>query len=302
MRPAAGWLFALLISPAACATPLDFSDFSAPWLFRLSGSATYVDPHTLRLTPAAESQSGGVWLADKIDLSLGLDVVFRFRISNLGGWPVDWSTPPSPGADGLAFVVQNYQPAPVGTPNSGIGYMGIPSSISVEFDTWRNKPETSAQALLYCDEGQPAPQGLEVYCEPDANHISVHSLGEHPNRPEHRPVEVETGVYQNPDLGTVTTGIPMEDGQIHMARITYGSDVLAVYLDDLTTPKLSVFVSVPALIGAPDNEAWIGVVAATGGAWAFHDLVQAEVIPIPEASTAVAVALGLCLLALRRER
>lgn len=41
-------------------------------------------------------------------------------------------------ADGLTFIIQD-NPTPVlGGVGEGVGYAGIPNSVGVEFDTWKN--------------------------------------------------------------------------------------------------------------------------------------------------------------------
>lgn len=283
MRAGIAVLSALAFSAAGYAGSYNFSDFANPGAFTLVNSS-FVDGNTLRLTQAQESWAGGVWLSNQSSILGGFDASFSFRISNIGGWPRDWSDPVSPGGDGLAFVVQDYAGNAIGIPNSGIGYMGIPRSLAIEFDTWRNKPETTN---LYCDANAPnVPGGLPVYCEPDANHISVHSLGEYGNRPEHRAVEVAPGVWKNPDLGTTTTPITLEDGSVHTVRVHYGAGSLSIFLDDPNAPRLNVAVDIASMLGLTNGMAWLGVVSATGGAWANHDLVQASTpAPVPEPAT-----------------
>ena len=80
--------FAIAISPLLSAQ-------GDPTYF-LNGSAGVTGEDCYQLTPAINTQTGSVWYADQVDLSLPLDLQF---LLNLG-------TNDSGGADGICFVLQ----------------------------------------------------------------------------------------------------------------------------------------------------------------------------------------------------
>ena len=143
------------------------------------------------------------------------------------------------GADGIALVIQNSSDFELGGGGWGIGYMGIPRSLAIEFDTWQNS-------------------------EANDNHVSIQSLGLLPNSPE----SVAT-IAQN-------TLIPyLSDGQIHVVKIAYVMPgELLVFLDDLSSPVLAVPVDFTSLLQLTDGTAWVGFTSATGAAYENHDILN----------------------------
>jgi hypothetical protein len=129
---------------ASNATVLLFPDFSTPSDLLFQGSAALV-ANRLRLTPAANSQTGAAWLDRKQLVQHGFETVFQFQISQ----------PSSKGADGFAFVIQNNASPWLGNAGAGLGYSSVPNSLAIEFDTFQN------------------PEAIDA----DANHIGIHSRG-----------------------------------------------------------------------------------------------------------------------------
>ncbi len=80
-----------------------------------------------RITPNLSTQRGAVWALHKLDLRE--DFVLDFSIS--------FGSNDANGADGITFVLHNTC-ASIGSPGGGLGYLGIASSLAVEFDTWQN--------------------------------------------------------------------------------------------------------------------------------------------------------------------
>ncbi|MES2794699.1 MAG: HYR domain-containing protein [Bacteroidota bacterium] len=101
--------------------------FYANAQYNLGGSAISLGGDCFRLTPALQGQAGSVWFQNKI--SLASDFIIESTV-NLGS--VD-----SPGADGLAFVLQPICNG-IGGAGGGIGYFGISPSLAVELDTYQN--------------------------------------------------------------------------------------------------------------------------------------------------------------------
>lgn len=104
----------------------------------------------LRLTPSVIGKRGAAWTVSKQAVRDGFVSVFRFQITDLvyGG------------ADGFAFVVQNWDGLALIGGGGGLGYTGMAHALAVEFDTWWNPASNF---------GDPDSVG-----DPNDNHVSVH--------------------------------------------------------------------------------------------------------------------------------
>jgi hypothetical protein len=208
------------------------------------GSVASLGGTGFRLTPSFRYQRGAVWLADRQLTATGFQSTFQFRITNPGGL-VQWSPQGyQRGGDGFAFVIQNYTVPVLGAFAGYLGYHGIPRSLAVEFDTWWN-----AEPGFY---------------DPNGNHISVHTRG--------------GGGNSASELASVarTTAIPfLKDGATHVVRIDYTPGTLRVFVDNMTTPVLTVpNLDLSSLLGLTDGRAWVGFTAGTGSAYQTHDVLS----------------------------
>jgi gliding motility-associated-like protein len=95
--------------------------------YTVNGNAAQITCNEYRLTNAQATQTGSVWNNTKIDLNQSFD--FNFDIILGSG--------NSPGADGIAFVLQPISTS-VGSPGSGLGYEGISPAVGVTVDTYQN--------------------------------------------------------------------------------------------------------------------------------------------------------------------
>ncbi|HMK18671.1 MAG TPA: PKD domain-containing protein [Chitinophagaceae bacterium] len=93
----------------------------------LNGAATQNSCNCYTLTPAAFTQAGSVWNANKINLNNPFD--FSFNVF-LGCQDVN-------GADGIVFMLQPISTS-IGSTGEGMGFMGITPSIGISLDTWQN--------------------------------------------------------------------------------------------------------------------------------------------------------------------
>src|SRR6185295_7501929 len=118
----------------------DFSSLEGMHLI----SAARISGKALRLTPAQNHVAGAAWFGTKQTVINGFETEFRFQLTNPGGL--------GKGADGLALVLQNNGPAAIAGRGSAGGWAlgdgqhdlkvpGIPLSIAVFFDTFRNQHE-----------------------------------------------------------------------------------------------------------------------------------------------------------------
>jgi hypothetical protein len=199
-----------------------------------------------RLTDSFPGESGAAWFPDKQYVAGGFVTTFQFQMANLGSLRSDVT----PGGDGFAFVIQDFDLSPLGPFGGFLGYHGIPNSLAVEFDTyWNQEPG---------------------FGDPDGNHISVHTRGTAPN-----------SVSESASIGRTPTGsLPnLHDGARHLVQILYQPGALSIFLDDLQFPVLVVNrgpdgspLELTRLLGLPDGRAWWGFTAGTGAAYQTHDI------------------------------
>jgi gliding motility-associated-like protein len=114
----------LLTSLYSLLTWIPLSSFSQ---YILNGAATQNNCNCYTLTPAAFTQAGSVWNANKINLNNPFD--FSFNVF-LGCQDVN-------GADGIVFLLQPISTS-IGSTGEGMGFMGITPSIGISLDTWQN--------------------------------------------------------------------------------------------------------------------------------------------------------------------
>lgn len=89
----------------------------------------------LRVVPVTNDSSGIVVRTNKIKLDGGFSTYFVMHLN--GSTSLDHPGFPGP-ADGLTFIIQDNPQPRIGGVGEGVGFAGIPNSIGVEFDTWKN--------------------------------------------------------------------------------------------------------------------------------------------------------------------
>lgn len=259
------FILALDVAPASSGAVIR----ARPADFQLVGSAQQLGD-SIRLTNESDvAVAGAAWIRSMVRVGDGLDVRFDVRITPQHEIQTvdDWAG----FGDGFAFVVQADPRGlnAIGSDGANLGYgdpgfggggegRGITKSLAVEFDTAQNTPEQLP--------GGPDPSG---------NHLSVQTRGHLSNSGNHRF-----------SLGA-TSDIPnLADGQAHTLRIRYVPSKLAVFVDDMDTPRLAVSVRLEEALGS-DTRAWIGVTAANGGGTENHDVARFSYAlgGLPETST-----------------
>ena len=95
--------------------------------FTVQGNASQLAPDIYRLTPPSTTQAGMVTNFYSLDLTTNFNLDFEI---NLGATDAN-------GADGMAFMLSK-SCSPILTNGGGLGVVGIPNSIVVEFDTYDN--------------------------------------------------------------------------------------------------------------------------------------------------------------------
>jgi Bacterial lectin len=191
----------------------------------------------LRLTAPEINQRGAAWSTERRKVQQPFSATFQFQITNPDA---------RGGADGLAFVIQNYGRSSLGDNGGGIGYHGIPNSVAVEFDTSRT------------------PQGtppMTIRGDPSDHHIGVHTGGNGPNSAD-----------EELRIGTIYDEANPKDGRPHTARVRYSPGRMDIYLDDLGTPALTVPLNLATTLRLTNGEAWIGLTAATGTRVEQHEV------------------------------
>ncbi len=211
--------FAIAISPLLSAQ-------GDPTYF-LNGSAGVTGEDCYQLTPAINTQTGSVWYADQVDLSLPLDLQF---LLNLG-------TNDSGGADGICFVLQTVGTNALGESGGGLGFLGadFQPAFAVEFDTWQNGD----------------------YGDPAGDHIAMVSNGS----VDHNAATAIAGPVQADAFDA-----NIEDGEDHLGRITWdpAEQVVRVYFD--CELRLEGIVDLIGDIFNGENQVYFGFTSSTGGA------------------------------------
>lgn len=252
---------AILFSRAECdATQFEYPDFANPINLNFVGNAK-VNGKYLQLTPAFINSVGAVWYNKPIPVVSGFKTEFSFHLSE--GSNNNCTDNSLPGADGLAFVVQNFIPYAIGLSGGGIGYEGIPNSIAIEFDTFSN------------DSTQ-----IENYFDPNGNHIAVQTNHSSANTSKHKP-----GLL----LGVNTNIMPLlTNGTVYFVKIIYEEreKTLEVYFDttkQFNSPVIKIEnFDLSKLINLERGyRAYVGFTSATGCAVEIHEILNWMMCPYP---------------------
>jgi hypothetical protein len=267
---------------AGSATPaladFDYPNFTSTAGLTLNGAAVGSSP-TISITPPVRASAGSLFKSERQTVSNGFDSTFTFRIRDIAGI----------GADGFAFLIQNSAAgnAALGGAGGALGYAtnevfsslpgmtGIENSLAIEFDGWNNNGDWNDFN--------------------SAQHVSVQTNGTLDNRPS-------AGF----SLGHYLAPTDWADGTVHTARISYAPGTMDIYLDNLTTPIMTVSVNLATLLNLDSGQAFVGFTAGTGAAinverheinsWQFGS----TIVPTPAATSLLAT--GGLLIARRRRR
>ncbi len=102
-----------------------------------NGNASYnTATFETTLTPATNSQAGQAWSVDKIDIDSNFTIAFDVYLGTVD----------TTGADGIAFLFQASAAGSTATGFNGVGLGsgGIPNSLGIEFDTFQNGGDPTA--------------------------------------------------------------------------------------------------------------------------------------------------------------
>jgi hypothetical protein len=241
------------------------------------GDTATVGP-VLRVTPATTGQHGAAYGTAAVTLGVGstFSTSFQFRFTAAGGIAP---------ADGITFVLAKSTTG-LGGAGGGIGYLGVPDSVAIEFDTFNNG-EVGA-----------------------SNHVGVNTGG----------VLANNGISPYGvsvcDFGTGHTGDGcMSNGHIWTVTITYDGMLLDVFLKDETLTELHIIDDLPIDVAAAlgTSTAFVGFTSGTGAGFANHDIlnwrfadtatlppVDPGTIPVPATLALLGLGLGTIRLVRRR--
>ncbi len=160
--------------------------------YTVNGNAARISCNEYRLTDPLNFQTGSVWNNIKIDLTQSFDFNFDVFLGSNN----------SPGADGIAFVLQPISTS-VGTAGSGLGYQGITPAVGVTIDTYQNSSP----------DNDPTYDHIAYQLNGDLNHSSTNNIA--------GPV---TAINGNDNI---------EDGNWHSLHIIWNAatKTLATYVD-----------------------------------------------------------------------
>lgn len=197
--------------------------------FNLGGDATPYDSGVpnqtcFQLTTETNNQVGCAWFDTPIDFSSGFEINYQLLFGDID----------ENGADGIAFVFHTDPTPPCNNAGGQLGFVGIPNSFIVEFDTWTNG-----------NFGDNIPQ----------DHVAINING-FINIPVAAPVPI--GVDGN-----------VEDGLFHDVRLAWdpATDLFQVFFDG--NQVISVNVGIITDIFVAGTPVYWGVTGTTGGA--FND-------------------------------
>ncbi len=220
----------------------------------LIGESDLID-NKIILTPPENNVAGAAWFNRKVSLSNGFSTKFQFRMEDGYNSYNDGSIP---GADGIAFVIQNSGPDALGNVGGGIGYEDIPNSIAVEFDTYLNYTRH----------------------DPNGNHVAVFTNGLSPISSNH---STTANLGTNADILDI---IP--DGRTYYVKIDYVINpyALKVYIDstgDYNNLVLEIdSIDINQYLDlSQDCYAFIGITSATGDSREKHELLGLEYCSSP---------------------
>jgi hypothetical protein len=244
-RIVCGVCLAIAVLSTTARADIFYPNFSSTTGLNLEG-VTARSGNILRLTPAAVMDHGAAWYATQQSLDLGFSTTFQFQITS----------PPSGGADGFAFVVQNQIATAIGSGTGSENYKGIAPSLVVEFDTYNNGST------------QGDTNNNHIAIQRDGSYAPANQLGYAANLP-----------------------FDLNDGSVHTATISYLKETLSIALDSKAV--WSGPVDIDSILGSSAGKAWVGFTAGTGSVDEAHDILNWSLTTVPEPGTLALLATGL---------
>lgn len=211
------------------------------------------------LTKSEPDQIGAIWHNSKVPVAKGFTTTFSFSITD-GVNNVQENS--YPGADGIAFLVQNYADDTYGWNGGGLGFKTIPNALAVEFDLFHNSKLTP------------------FVHDPNGNHIAVFTNGRNPIEVDHNK---QCLLGQNTEIIEI-----LGDGTQYYGKIEYAGEMklLKIYINDnayFDVPELVIEdIDLANLLNLTQEEfAYVGFTSATGDCYQNHIIHSWEFCPWP---------------------
>ncbi|MCF0075580.1 VWD domain-containing protein [Dyadobacter sp. CY261] len=219
----------------------NFNDFAALDLVAY-GDAKIKDGN-LYLTEPLGWQASGIYKKYKMPINKGFELHFEFTINQLGGINDHIG---KTGADGIALLFQDYgsRNIPFRT-GGGMGYLDLPRSLAIEFDTFDNTPSLS-----------------EV-----TDGVWLNTKGVLPNSVNDASTLLKPITRVMPDYS---------DGKRHIVKVNYKAKglekyILEVFFDEDPKPYLTADnINIEEIIGGDNSGIYLGLTSATGLAYENH--------------------------------
>ena len=216
-----------------------------------------VDAHLsqngIKLTDSDSWQHGAVWNKQPVKVEEGFETTFAFRFYD--GDNKNSPDGSTPGADGLAFVLQTAGNIALGHTGGGIGYKGIINAFAIEIDTYANDDKNSVQLN-----------------DPNGNHLAVFANAGGILIPDHA---TNALVSENINIPEIKI-----DSTVYYCHIRYDYDEkkLRIYLDTVECYLEPVLVienfNLSDYIDLQQGKAYAGITSATGDAQEAHELLE----------------------------
>jgi hypothetical protein len=230
-------LMLLSVAENARGQALVFPNFVSTTGLTINSAATQVtsDGTVMHIADNTRNDRGSFFSTTTRNVA-SFSTSFQFRLSNRGGT----SDGTASGGDGFVFVIQRAGNTALSTSNGeSLGYLGIGSSIGIEFDTFQNASRS----------------------DPSSNHIGIDTAG-----------SVNS-------LATVNVATDFDNSNLWTAWIDYNGSTLEVRANETGIRPGSALLSyslsnstLSSILGA--TNAFVGFTASTGGAWADHDIIK----------------------------
>ena len=86
--------------------------------------------------------------------------------------------------------------------------------------------------------------------------------------------------YTQHGVTSLGSAVVLANGAVHQGRVVYDpAGILSVFVDDMTTPKLTVSVDIDSLLDLQGGNAWVGFTSGTGSGYENHDLLTWQMCP-----------------------
>ena len=234
-----------------CKTYLNFPNFFETNRLVLVENAHKSDS-VISLTANTNQERGAVWFDTPVYVDDNFWTEFSFKFTD--GKDFGNGEGSEPGADGIAFVMQNQGNHAIGIWGGDIGYGKLSNAVAIEYDTYFNGRNQ-----------------IEDYGDPNGNHIALQVSHNGIIKAEHT---------KNYTLAIDTSVIKIKNGTVYYSRIEYDykHKNLKVYLSKdkhFIVPVIDYSpIDLTDYINSSDNSAYIGFTSATGSSAERHHLLN----------------------------